>query len=481
MRRERHVLFGPPGTGKTTALLNRVRFHLSRGVRPERIGFVSFTRRAIAEAKAHAPEVELPYVRTIHSLAYFLLELRPAQVVTSEHLATFGRAVGVPFGRTPGDPSEGVLGDVCLAVHSLAVARGVSLNDAWRALGVDLPWRLVRQTIQMYTCFKRDLGLLDFDDMILRAEGRLDLDVLCIDEAQDTSTAQWAFLRRVAAHVPVVYFAGDDDQAIYHWAGADATQLLRFRGDRAVLPVSYRLPRRVKALADRLAATIRSRVSKVFAPRPVDGRVTWINEPEAVDLHQAGTWLLLARNNYQLQQFRHQARQQGVVYSLPNGTWSWSLPAVRAAVSWERLRKGKSIPAPEAKNVNGYLAERRALPRGARTVDFATWFPADSPLREHSWLTALPNIPLRDREYIRALRRSGESLTAPGRVTIGTVHSAKGAEADHVVLLTDISAKAAAMAQLAPDAERRVQYVAVTRARESLTLVLPQTGTAWNF
>ena len=69
-------IFGPPGTGKTTTLLNMVEEALSNGTSPNTIAFLAFTRKAANEAKERAavrfnldPENDLPYFRTLHSLA----------------------------------------------------------------------------------------------------------------------------------------------------------------------------------------------------------------------------------------------------------------------------------------------------------------------------------------------------------------------------------------------------------------------------
>jgi superfamily I DNA/RNA helicase len=70
------LIFGPPGTGKTYTLIGLVSDALAKGVRPERIAFVSFTKKAVEEAVNRAGQQfgltykELPYFRTLHSIAF---------------------------------------------------------------------------------------------------------------------------------------------------------------------------------------------------------------------------------------------------------------------------------------------------------------------------------------------------------------------------------------------------------------------------
>ena len=75
----------------------------------------------------------------------------------------------------------------------------------------------------------------------------------------------------------------------------------------------------------------------------------------------------------------------------------------------------------------------------------------------------------------------GESLTEPGRVRIGTVHNMKGAEAENVVLYTETSHRVHDEMKRNPDAELRVQYVAVTRASQRLFLLDGRGVYYWNF
>jgi DNA helicase-2/ATP-dependent DNA helicase PcrA len=487
--RDVQLIFGPPGTGKTTTLLNEVDQLLEADTPPDRVAFFSFSRRAVFVARKRAEEKfdltheHLPWFKTIHSVAFRLLELTRQDVFHEPHLADLGERIGLPFTNREqhlADPLGGTLGDRCLLLHGLARARCTTLEYEWRRCCLpDTPWRAVQSTVGYYEQYKQAHGLWDFADMLSRATGHLDVDAVLVDESQDCSTAQWAFLRRVTTNVQRIYLAGDDDQAIYGWSGADPGLLLRLEGTQRVLPHSYRLPRRIKARADTLIGRILSRVSKEFSPRDADGTVSVFGDLDSLNLHEAGTWMLLARTNHQLSELRDLARRQSVVYSLPNHSWSWSLPSVQAALAYEQLRKGHPVLRGVAASLRAFTASPVSLPAEAHHVQWDDVFPGRS--ERPTWLEGLERMPPSDREYIRGLRRGGESLTNPGRVYIGTVHSMKGEEADHVVILPDLTEKVDHGRRVDPDSEHRVQYVALTRARQTVRLMLPRTPRFWEF
>ena len=81
------AIYGPPGTGKTTKLLSIMEEAIADGVSPERIAFLSFTRKAAQEAidraciKFNLDEKHFPHFRTLHSLAFRWVGMKTEDVI----------------------------------------------------------------------------------------------------------------------------------------------------------------------------------------------------------------------------------------------------------------------------------------------------------------------------------------------------------------------------------------------------------------
>ena len=92
---------------------------------------------------------------------------------------------------------------------------------------------ILLKKIQIYEDYKKvgkEKALIDFDDMIGRAIEEVSfppLKILIIDEAQDCTPLQWSVIYKLAQNAQRGYLAGDDDQAIYEWHGADPKYFTR--------------------------------------------------------------------------------------------------------------------------------------------------------------------------------------------------------------------------------------------------------------
>lgn len=496
------LLLGPPGCGKTTTLLNLVDQEIEDfGVPPERIAYFSFTKKAVTEARTRAidrfdmgPD-ELRYFRTLHSMTFSLGNFTKKDVMGLEQYKEIGNAIGVEFGAGRFDESTGMPvgncdGDTHLFIDSLSRARQVSLFEQWEDAGLDdIDFRSVERTVAAVNKYKQVHGLIDFTDMLSSyVEGGqpLDVDVAFVDEAQDLSRLQWGVLRRMLGNAQRVYIAGDDDQAIYRWSGADVRAFLSLEGERSVLDQSWRCPQAVHGIADGLAKRISRRFEKSWNPKAERGRVQRVHALDAFDLEDLkGTSLLLARNTYLLNSYYDELRRRGLPFKTAYGSSSIPRGHARAIYAWEHMRKGSPISGADAKLIYDQLRVGVGVARGHKTLpnlrnDAKT---TGAILRatmglltgDVPWYEALDGIAGKDRAYYRAILRGGRSLVEEPSIQVNTIHGVKGGEADNVVINPDMAWKTFKEYQRSPDDEHRVAYVGVSRARQKLFLLDPRT------
>jgi DNA helicase-2/ATP-dependent DNA helicase PcrA len=486
-------VFGPPGSGKTTFLLNVVELELNNGVPPQSIGYFAFTRKAANEAKERAiakfphlnAETDFPWFRTLHSLAFRCLGVTAKDIMKPEHYHDFAKQAGLEVAVETGEEDFVIRTDnPILNEINIARIRGEDLRTYYNRSQMDIEWFHFEYVERAYRHYKNAHNLIDFTDLleqVLQEADRLpSLEVLIIDEAQDLSRLQWELVEELCHRASRAFLAGDDDQAVYTWAGADVRSFLDFEGEITVLDQSYRVPAKVHALAGDIVKRIRKRQPKVWNPRDYDGEVQYYNDFEHVDISN-GDWLVLASTNYLLNDMHTWIKSQGLLFER-HGQRSIPESVMAAVLGWEALRKGKEVPFQTVRLVYKYLGSEY-IKRGFKQLKDAdqealysmqTLKDKHGLLTDVIWHEALEKIGEDKRDYIIALLRRGTRIAGKIPIKLSTIHGAKGGEADNVLLRMDLSTKFAKEYEKNADDIHRLFYVGVTRARKSLHIVLPK-------
>ena len=491
-------IFGPPGTGKTTTLLNTVDSALEAGTHPHRIAFLAFTRKAANEAKERAavrfkldPKTDLIYFRTLHSLALTMTDIRPEQVMQAEHVKELSRSIGITLGGTKAGsfeddlPSMVASNDPILGLINLARLRKVSLREQYNASNLEPDWNTVSYVDTCLRKYKECMGLYDFTDMLAEFVRGADtfcpyFDLCFLDEAQDLSPLQWELAHAIDGHSERMYCAGDDDQAIYRWAGADVDHFINLPGGSETLSQSYRIPQSVHYLAENVVRRITRRFPKQYEPKAEAGKVTRINTIASLDMSE-GSWLILAQAGYHLMPVAGELRSNGYLFNYC-GQRSISEKLSDSVNGWEQLRKGKEISGEVARKIYSFMSTGNRVLRGFKKLtgvadhDLITMgvliekygLRADKSM---IWSEAMDKLPESDRAYVTALLRRGEKFNGVPRITASTIHGAKGGEADNVVLFTDLSPAADNAMRVNPDDMHRVFYVGITRTKKNLFII----------
>lgn len=468
-----YAVYGPPGCGKTTEMLRRVEEAKTR-YKASEICFLSFTKAGAAEALKRLGITRSDKICTIHSLMFRLTNCSGASVVDSYKLRKFGERTGFRFRGQSNDTGEQMeIGDQYLSVLAKAVNRMGTLRDEYHDSDRPGDWSGFEFFCKSYGDWKRANGFVDFNDMLvgyLKNPSHHGSKVIFVDEAQDLSNLQWAVIEQMIAMggVEEVHIAGDDDQAIYEWSGANTHGMLEFEdrhdADRVILNQSWRVPSSVHAYAMNIVDTIGNRVDKEYLPRAEKGVVRRMAHFDVKSLKHGDDTLILCRNYLTRKEMEDELIRHRIPYKneggLPGLFGSRIAEGIRV---FQKLQAGNAVTQAELDKIIAVADDRTR--REVQTKEFG-------PMLKRGFLRSLV-IPA----HLVDFYRDADIATEP-TIRLSTIHSAKGREADHVILNTGLTQKTWKDMDRNPDAEARVWYVGVTRSRFKLDILEGDQGYA---
>ncbi len=519
--------YGPPGCGKTTSLERHAREaveeHGSDGV-----VLTSLTNAAANEIKARGIEIKKGQVGTLHSLAkrslgknIKLVKVKSFNEEFPEYkLSTVDNGVDSEGAREI--IQSRTKGDRLLA--QLNIYRSTLIPEsAWPTN--------IKKFSQVWFDYLKKTDSVDFVMMIeLAIENTWSAPgtprTLIGDEAQDWSKLETKLFRDCwGDRAETVLMAGDPDQAIYQWRGADPNIFMEHpipKDHKSFLRQSYRLPKNPYRYARNLIKRIKNREDIEFFPTSQNGTVERIranvkNPTRLIpliekELQGERSVMILASCGYMLKQTIDALKKEGIPFHNPyrvtNAAWNplarkdkRTMPVDRVAaflkpderfgkyarewktkdfVQWaEWLRSGDIL----ARNIKSIITEDYfSLPD--EFEPFVELFSKERHANEALKLNLewyLNSVGYRERGKLKfpiavAQKQGPQALFKKPGACLGTFHSVKGSEADTVILFPDVSTK---MYQekhkdINTDPETiRQFYVGVTRTKDRLILCEP--------
>ena len=492
------------GTGKTRAITHRLAYAVDIGVvNPQRILALTFTARAAGEMRTRLRALGVPNVaaRTFHAAAlkqlmYFwphVLGGRFPSLLTTK-TGFLGEAIN--RANVSATKSNSVLRDVAgeiewAKVIGLAPDEYIkAVDDYARPIRVSnnkVDATQIAKVYEAYESLKKQERAIDFEDVLLLTVGMLEEErdvrdrvrdqyrYFTVDEYQDVSPLQQRLLDLWLGKRDDICVVGDPAQTIYSFAGATPAFLLNFTnkypGAEVIrLTSGYRSTPEIINTANTIlrSASLGHELDAIneHGEKPeaqgfktekeeIDALVNLIRKDLTNGIHGYEI-AILARTNSQLESFEAALNAAGIENQIRNAERFFNRTEVREIL--------KAIRSASVLSEGDWLADLRDAMKPFGEGEYVRAFMQLARELETEGLTSL-------RGFLRELEDRAEQNnppTLPG-VALATLHAAKGLEWKKVYL-AGVSADILPWGSQPAEEERRLFYVGVTRAQQSLVI-----------
>jgi superfamily I DNA/RNA helicase len=412
---------------------------------------------------------------TIHSMGFGLLKFAFKPTVDDKKVRKLIDAQNEPIFRTYSAQIAQLVGYAKDAGFGFFNGKEIGNVGAWYELADHFDVNGLDDTSEaddvvaaaqlIYKASLADTSTIDFADMILmplvkNLRVKFGKDVIIGDESQDWSPSKMALVRKFLKPRGRLIIVGDDRQAIYGFAGADAEAMPRMirEMDMTVLPLSvtWRCPKAVVRLAQQLVPDIEA------APEAAEGEVIHTNDIAELLESITPKDAILCRNTAPLIETAYKLIRAGkpckvegrsIGEGLINLSRRWKVTTIDALLQRLDAYQAREVQKAQAKGNEAKIEE--VQDRVATLVEICNACIQQKKTQVEDVVTFINNL----------FADGAENVTV-----LATYHRSKGREWQRVILWEHASRcpSRAARQPWQMQQEENLAYVAFTRAQQTL-------------
>ena len=342
------------------------------------------------------------------------------------------------------------------------------IDDVVEKYGIDLVANEIDVVEKLLKWGKENITEVDYTDLVWLIDEydiktkKYKFDFVFVDEAQDTSPMQHSMVKKCFKRNTRFILAGDENQCINSWAGADKDAFTNFKNEPNTveldLPISYRCPRSVIREAQRLVPEIEA------APNAIEGSV--VHDVSPYKAHPGD--MILCRTTAPLVKLQTEFLSKNIGCYIKGSEIGKSLINMIDRTGFNNLSVECDREGVMSTLIKGYL---KTLVKLMDSLDIKDAVETETFQRQYDSVRAIEILSngLFDAEQLRNRIRSIFKDNSQNDICLSTVHKAKGLEANNVfILCPSLIPSRRAVLPWEIEAERNLEYVAITRAKKNL-------------